>query len=392
MRQQNTKAKKNGTPTAVTVIERMDSSAARMLVLVAAAVLGVYLSYRLALPFLPALVWAVVLGVLIAPVQPKLEMHLGANVAAFVSASVAALIVILLLLFIVQQLVREAADGAMNIESALRSSDWQSIINGVPIFSTLAAWLGERLDLAGMMGRIAQWLTAQSATLLRGSINQVITLLLVFYMLFYFLRDRKLAVRALGEFSPLNGDETAHIVARFVDTVHATMFGTLMVAAVQGTLGGLMFWLLGLPAPAFWGLVMGLLAIVPVLGAFVIWVPAAIFLAVEGEWVRALVLVIWGGVIIATIDNLLYPIFVGNRLKLHTVLAFIGAVGGIILFGASGLVLGPATISITLALIAVLKGRFQGEPLSTTVGSEVPDPSAATRLPQLELGDRDAGL
>ncbi|WEX10838.1 AI-2E family transporter [Chelativorans sp. AA-79] len=374
------------------MIERMDSSAARMLVLVAAAALGVYLSYRLALPFLPALVWAVVLGVLIAPVQPKLEMHLGANVAAFVSASVAALIVMLLLLFIVQQLVREAADGAMNIERALRSSDWQSIINGVPILSTIAVWLGERLDLAGMMGRIAQWLTAQSATLLRGSINQAIVLLLVFYMLFYFLRDRKLAVHALREFSPLNSDETAHIIARFTDAVHATVFGTVMVAAVQGTLGGLMFWLLGLPAPAFWGLVMGLLAIVPVLGAFVVWVPAAIFLAVEGEWARALVLVIWGGVIIATIDNLLYPIFVGNRLKLHTVLAFIGAVGGIILFGASGLVLGPATISITLALIAVLKGRFQGEPLSTTDGSEVPDPSAATRLPQLERGDRDAGL
>lgn len=364
MRQQNTKAEKTGTPKAVTVIERMDSSAARMLVLVAAAALGVYLSYRLALPFLPALVWAVVLGVLIAPVQPKLEMHLGANIAAFVSASVAALIVILLLLFIVQQLVREAADGAMNIESALRSSDWQSIINGVPILSTIAVWLGERLDLAGMMGRIAQWLTAQSATLLRGSINQAIVLLLVFYMLFYFLRDRQLAVRALREFSPLNSDETAHIIARFTDAVHATVFGTVMVAAVQGTLGGLMFWLLGLPAPAFWGLVMGLLAIVPVLGAFVVWVPAAIFLAAEGEWVRALVLAVWGGVIIATIDNLLYPMFVGNRLKLHTILAFIGAVGGIILFGASGLVLGPATISITLALIAVLKGRFQGKPLS----------------------------
>lgn len=101
-----------------------------------------------------------------------------------------------------------------------------------------------------------------------------------------------------------------------------------------------MFWLLGLPAPAFWGLVMGFLAIVPVLGAFVVWVSAAIYLAAEGEWVRALVLAVWGGVIIATIDNLLYPMFVGNRLKLHTVLAFIGAVGGIILFGASGLVLG----------------------------------------------------
>jgi hypothetical protein len=131
-------------------------------------------------------------------------------------------------------------------------------------------------------------------------------------------------------------------------------------------LGGLVFWWLNLPAPAFWGLIMGLLAIVPTLGAFVIWLPAALFLAFDGAWASALILAVWGGVIIATIDNLIYPALVGDRLKLHTLVVFFGAVGGIILFGASGLVLGPATIAVTLALVEILQARFgRGSPANT---------------------------
>ncbi|MER9358587.1 AI-2E family transporter [Mesorhizobium sp. M0500] len=139
----------------------------------------------------------------------------------------------------------------------------------------------------------------------------------------------------------------------------------MFVAAVQGTLAGLMFWWLGLPTPIFWGLVMGLLAIVPVLGAFVIWVPAAVYLALQGAWASAAILTVWGGVIVGGIDNLLYPMLVGNRLRLHTVVAFIGAVGGIVLFGASGLVLGPAVIAITISLIDVLKTRLTDRPKAT---------------------------
>jgi len=336
------------------------------LILVSAAGFGIYLIYRLALPFLPAIVWAAVLGILIAPVQPHLERRLGnPNVAAFVSAFVAAVLVAIPLMFVLQQLAREAAEGAAVIERTLQTTGWRQTVADVPVLSTAIAWLEQRLDLVGVIGGFARWLTTHSATLLRGSINQAVLLLLVFYMLFYFLRDRRLVARALKDYSPLSSSEAARLVVRVVDTVHATVFGTLMVAAIQGALGGLMFWWLDLPAPAFWGFVMGLLAIVPVLGSFVIWIPAAVLLALDGEWGRALVLAAWGGVIIATIDNLLYPAFVGRRLKLHTVIAFIGAVGGIILFGAAGIVLGPATISVTLELVAILKRRFREEPMGS---------------------------
>ena len=117
------------------------------------------------------------------------------------------------------------------------------------------------------------------------------------------------------------------------------LYRTVAVAALQGVLGGFIFWFLGLPTPLLWAVVMGLLAIVPVFGTFVVWFPAAIYLALEGSWEKALILTAWGAIVIGCIDNLLYPMLVGNRLKLHTIPAFMSVVGGVVLFGAPGIIL-----------------------------------------------------
>ncbi len=262
----------------------LDAGAARTLAILVATAFGLYLCYRLALPFLAALTWAIVLAIVLAPLHRRLQSRIrDTNLAALVLVAAAAIIVLTLLILVAQQLLREAASGAAYLENALRPADLREIIGSHPRLLAAVAWVEQQFDPAGAISSLAQWLTAQSTSLLRGSINQAIGFVLTFYLLFYFLRDRERAVRQMMAFSPLWPSETTHVAARFVDTVHATIFGTVAVAAVQGTLGGLMFWWLGLPTPIFWGLVMGLLAIVPVLGAFVIWVPAAIFLAWRGN-------------------------------------------------------------------------------------------------------------
>lgn len=337
-----------------------DMKQVRLLGVLAATAIGLYVCYLLALPFLSALTWALVLAIVLHPAHLKVEAKTGnRNLAALISVSVAAVAVGLPLIFMAQQLVREAANGAIYLEEVIRGWNANGFASDYPRLSAIALWIEDQLDPAGSVAAFAQWLTGQSTSLLRGSINQVVMFVLTFYFLFYFLRDREHALRWVESLSPLHAPETAYILSRLAETVHATLIGTVVVAAVQGALGGLMFWWLGLPTPVFWGLVMGLLAIVPVLGAFVIWVPAAIYLALEGAWASAAILTIWGGVIVAGIDNLLYPMLVGNRLRLHTVVAFIGAVGGIVLFGASGLVLGPAAIAVTVSLIDILKKRLK---------------------------------
>jgi predicted PurR-regulated permease PerM len=139
--------------------------------------------------------------------------------------------------------------------------------------------------------------------------------------------------------------------------MHATIYGTMTVASIQGFLGGLMFWFLGLSAPLLRGVVMGLLAIIPVLGAFIIWIPAALFLAAEGQWGQAIMLSLWGLIVVGTIDNLLRPILVGQRLQMPTVLAFISVVGGIAVFGPSGLILGPVALTVTMVLLEIWPRR-----------------------------------
>lgn len=116
-----------------------------------------------------------------------------------------------------------------------------------------------------------------------------------------------------------------------------------------------MFWWLGLPAPLLWGVVMGLLAVVPVLGTFIVWIPAAFLLLLDGSGGKALILALWGGIVVSSIDNVLYPILVGRRLKMHTLLAFVSLVGGLVVFGSSGLILGPVTFAITRLLLEIWK-------------------------------------
>lgn len=323
------------------------------------AVLGLYVCYLLALPFLGPLTWAVVLSILIVPVHRRLEDRLRyPSVAALISTIAAALVVAVPVLFVAQQLIGEAANAAVFIEKTLRSSAWREAINDSPRLSAIAGWIEQRLDLAGAAANLAAWLTGRSTSFLRASATQLLGFVLTFYFLFFLLRDRAGILRMLGTLSPMNPAETQLLGNRFAETVDATIFGVIIIAVIQGTLGGLMFWWLGLPLPVVWGLVMGLLAIVPVLGAFVVWIPASLFLALDGSWGKAIILAAWGGLIVASIDNLLYPMLVGNRLKLHTIPALVGAIGGILLFGASGLVLGPAAIVLTWTLVDILKSRY----------------------------------
>jgi predicted PurR-regulated permease PerM len=132
------------------------------------------------------------------------------------------------------------------------------------------------------------------------------------------------------------------------------------VALVQGLLGGLMFWLVGLPAALLWGAAMALLAMVPVLGAFLVWAPAALFLALTGRWGQAVILLVWGVGVVSLIDNLLYPILVGRRLRLHTLPVFIAIVGGILLFGSAGMILGPVALAVTVAFVEIWRRRTAG--------------------------------
>ena len=324
----------------------------RTLVLFGVTAIGLYVFYRLGLPFLGPLAWALALAVLFNPMHREFERRIKKpNLAATVTVVIIGLILVVVVAFVVERLVTEAAKGAGAIKLKVESGEWTNVIESYPFLAPLGRWLESNTDLSGTVNAGASWLTTKAASLVQGSVVQLISVLLMFYFLFFFLRDRRKALRSLRWLSPLPEATTDQIGRRVVDTIHAIFYGTLAVAAVQGTLGGLMFWWLGLAAPLLWGIMMGLLAVVPVLGASIIWLPAAIFLGLEGSWGKAIILTVWGSVVVGGIDNLLYPMLVGNRLKMHTALAFISVVGGLFVYGPAGIIFGPVVVAVTISLL-----------------------------------------
>ena len=332
----------------------------RAFVLLALTVAGIYVCYLLLLPFLPGLVWALALAILFMPVHRWVEAKLiNGDIAAAISVLLLGLIVVIPIVVVSSWILESAAEGAAAAHDMITSGRWRRSLETNEVLAPLNRWLGH-VNLQGIVENLTTWLTATSASLVGGSILGVGIFLLTFYLLFYFLRDHEAALSWLRKISPLSRSEMDQLFRRVVDTVEATFYGTLVVAAVQGTLGGLIFWWLDLPAPVLWGLVMGLLAMVPVLGAFIVWIPAAIFLALDGSWGKALILTAWGAVVVGVVDNILYPILVKGRLRLHTIPAFISIVGGLVLFGASGLLLGPLVFTVTMYFLEIWRVPIGG--------------------------------
>jgi len=328
------------------------------LALIAATLLGVYLCYRLIEPFLPALAWGLALAVVAYPIHKAICRRIpNSAVSAALSVVTVALVIVAPAAFVIHQLVRQAGEAVRVARQYLESGAWREAVESQPRLAPVVGWVADNVAVEDLVARSGEYLEAWGPAVLSGSVGVAVQLLITLLVLFYLFRDKRDIAADVRSFLPLSERETDILMRRIVDTIHATIFGSLTVAAVQGLMGGLMFWFLGLPAPIVWGAVMALLATIPVMGTFVVWAPAAVYLAASGAWVKAAILVGWGAVAIGLIDNFLYPMLVGRRLRFHPLPVFFSIVGGLALFGAAGLVLGPIVLSVTAALLDLLRRR-----------------------------------
>jgi len=187
---------------------------------------------------------------------------------------------------------------------------------------------------------------------------------LMLYLLWFFLRDgykiKEMAIRAL----PLGDREERMLFSRFATVSRATLKGTLIVAIIQGTLGGLLFWAVGISSPLFWGVMMTLLSLLPIGGAALVWLPAAIVFAIQGDYVRAAALVAFGGLAIGLVDNLLRPLLVGRDTQMPDYLVLVTTLGGIASFGLAGFIIGPVVAALFLSVWELMMIEFEEKPLS----------------------------
>jgi predicted PurR-regulated permease PerM len=343
------------------------------LALIAATAFVCVVCFLLVLPFLPALTWSVALAVLARPVHRRIAAKVPWRGTAAILAVVFVVVVILTPLALLLWAVASQAGEAVALVQGKSGQELrQGLVQAVPQIEPTLNWFEAHVDLAGEIDRILNHLGGGLLSVATGVIAVATQVLVTLFLLFYFFRDRDSMLHGVRSYLPLTEREIDVAVRRVKDTVHATVFGSLVVAAVQGTLAGLMFWILGMPTPVLWGTVTALVALVPFLGSFVVWVPASVLLALQGHWTKAAILMGWGITAVGTIDNILYPIIVGTRLRLNTPTALLAFLGGLAVFGISGVILGPVVVAVTLALLDIWKLRtWRGEPAEAVMKKEL---------------------
>jgi len=330
-----------------------------VVVLVAASVLVGWLCWLLVQPFVPALTWAVVLAVIAHPLHQRLLARMPAwpNTAATLALVCVTVVIAVPSAILAREVVKEAIASADAMHKLVDGERWQRSLDQFPRLAPLRDWITERVHFDDVSA--GNDVANNVKTAISNASEFAITLLVTLFLLFFFLRDKDRILETLQSLLPLAHIESSQVTHKVRDMISAVVYGTLVVALVQGTLGGLIFWWLGLPAPLLWGAVMALVAVLPILGAAIVWIPAAAFLLLEGHWEKALILALWGSVVIGLIDTLLYPLLMKDRLSMHTVPVFIAAMGGLFAFGATGIVLGPLILAVAIALLDVWRRRMR---------------------------------
>jgi predicted PurR-regulated permease PerM len=311
-------------------------------------------------PYWSAVFWGAVLAILFAPLYRRLLRATGhrPNVAALLALLVILALVIVPASLLTAALIREGAgfyelirSGKLDVGAFLRQ-----------IFQALPQWLVallDRFDLtntATLQARLAQALTQGSQIIARQAIsigqntfNFLVSFAVMLYLLFFLLRDGQAVADRIRLAVPLSERNKQRLFRNFVTVTRATVKGNVVVAVVQGTLGGLMFWFLGIHGPLLWGALMAFMSLLPAVGAAIVWAPVAVYLLATGSIWQGVVLIVFGMLVIGLVDNVLRPILVGQDIKMPDYLVLVSTLSGISVFGVDGFVLGPMIAALFLS-------------------------------------------
>jgi predicted PurR-regulated permease PerM len=310
------------------------------------------------LPFLSAVIGAIVLAVIS---QRPYQWLSGKISHKSLCAAVALVLILLVIVIPVYLLAQELTGQAIDVIATLRSDTTQQAIAGYfdrhPSLATRINAITDSLDLQNVARTTAGFIGSRFAGFIGRSFSAITQIVVMLFVLFFLFRDRDLAISFIRSLLPLRDAESDRLMGRIGDTIYATALGRLAIAGVQGAAAGLSYWVLGVPNHLFWAILTGVMAMVPAFGAFLVWVPIALYLGFSGHWGKAALLAAWGGGFVSLIDNFLYPVLIGPRLRQHSVAVLISILGGIALFGVTGIVLGPVVFAAAAELLEIWRLR-----------------------------------
>lgn len=339
-----------------------------------AATVLAYLVFLIVRPFLAPIGWAAVIAIVFHPLYARLGRRYGASRAAALTTALVAIIVIAPLSMIATAFVNEALDAVHDLQDAVASGQFawiervsRRVLQRLPV--TNQPDLASAVLDAAQRGALA--VAAYSGSVLRNTVMFIFDMVLALFASFFLLRDSPALLSTIRGIIPLGEAARDRLIAQTGEMIAVSVRSSVIVAGLQGVLGGCVFAIVGIDAPAFWGVVMAWFCLLP-LGAWVVWLPAAILLAAGGAVGRALVVAILGFGIVSAVDNFLRPMLLSGRTSMNGLLVFVSLLGGMAAFGVIGLVLGPVVMATATAI------------LTAYADSQRPAPSVPDATPSLE--------
>jgi predicted PurR-regulated permease PerM len=328
-----------------------------------------YLTYQILQPFIHAIAWAVVFAIVFYPVYVFLERILKGRA---LSSLITLLIIIVAIIGPFTYFSFILVDETVNLVQHINQDTLDSIVN-VFAHSKIAhaiekiqSYLGMETisntdslmeNIRGTGKTVAHSLSAGIGNLAAMVINSVLML----FALFFFLKDGRIILSGIREYLPFSEDDKNRLMSKVRDMVISTVYGGVVIALLQGILGGIGFYFLGIKSPVLWGCAMTIMSFLPLIGTFSIWGPATGYLFFEGDYVRAVILLLYGTLVITMVDNILRPIIISGRTKMPTLAVFFSVLGGIKFFGPIGFIMGPLVLALFVAVFEIFRHIEGGE-------------------------------
>lgn len=354
-----------------------DPTRPRVAALALLTLCGVAVCVLIAYPFLPALAWALALAVMAFPLHRRYEKVIPyPSVAAGLTTTVVVVALGVPVVLVAGQLAREAEGAVTKAEQAAHSGKVDEVAARLPSGPWALDWVRRNVDVDAEARNLVRRLAGDAALFAQGALGAALQTLVCVFVLFFALRDRRRLLEAVRDVLPMTRKESDYLFARVDDTIHATVYATVIEALVQAVTGGLVFWWVGLPNPLLWGTVMFALGVLPVVGAVLVWLPAGVWLLTVDRFGDAALVLGWGVIWSGPVGNWLYAYLAGGRMRLHAVPVLVAYVGGLAVFGVSGMVLGPVALAVTLGLVDVWHRRLHPEEHAELTPAAAPEPSA----------------
>jgi predicted PurR-regulated permease PerM len=316
-----------------------------------------YLVFRIAEPFLVPLAWSAVLAIFFYPLHARVSQRLKPVPAALASTLAVTFLLIVPSLIILVYTARQALDATSGLQNALLNPDhplYTHLVSGIRD-QLPASWKSADFSDPLRQGaqKIASFLAGQLGALVRNLLTFFVDLFILIFALFFMFRDGEDIVRGVRHLIPFDESIQEDMLAESKDLIFASVAVGLLIAGIQGLLGGTAFAFAGISSPLFWGVVIAFFSLVPVVGSALIWVPAALWLGFSGHWGKALVIAVMLGAVATIADNIVRPLLLRNRTRLNELFLFIGVLGGLQVFGLLGLVVGPTIIAAAMGIFRV---------------------------------------